>query len=97
MSVGKMSTCLELHQAALDRGLKSKFIGTGQAGIMISGDGVPLDAVRVDFASGAVEQQVPDQFYLDVSPFRFRQQLGEGADAIQQNAKSFEGNKPADG
>ncbi len=58
MAVGKMSTCLELHQAAKAKGLNSKFIGTGQAGIMISGDGIPLDAVRVDFASGAVEQQV---------------------------------------
>ncbi|NJM58770.1 MAG: DUF1611 domain-containing protein [Synechococcales cyanobacterium RU_4_20] len=58
MSVGKMSTSLELHRAAQASGLKSKFIGTGQAGIMISGDGVALDAVRVDFASGAVEQQV---------------------------------------
>ncbi len=58
MAIGKMSTCLELHRAAQARGLRSKFIGTGQAGIMISGDGVALDAVRVDFASGAVEQQV---------------------------------------
>ncbi len=61
MAVGKMSTCLELHQAALAQGLRSKFVGTGQAGIMISGEGVPLDAVRVDFASGAVEQQVLKQ------------------------------------
>lgn len=58
MSIGKMSTSLELHHASLKRGLKSRFIGTGQAGIMISGAGVPLDAVRVDFAAGAVEQQV---------------------------------------
>lgn len=58
MAVGKMSTCLELNKAAQNRGLKSKFLGTGQAGIMISGDGIPLDAVRVDFAAGAVEQLV---------------------------------------
>lgn len=58
MAVGKMSTCLELHRASLQRGLRSKFLGTGQAGIMISGDGIPLDAIRVDFAAGAVEQLV---------------------------------------
>ncbi|MCD8485181.1 MAG: DUF1611 domain-containing protein [Desertifilum sp.] len=58
MSIGKMSTSLELHRTSLKRGLKSCFVGTGQAGIMISGAGIPLDAVRVDFAAGAVEQQV---------------------------------------
>lgn len=58
MSVGKMSASLELHRAGLRRGLRSKFLGTGQAGIMISGEGVPLDAVRVDFAAGAVENLV---------------------------------------
>ncbi|MFB2921127.1 DUF1611 domain-containing protein [Aerosakkonema funiforme] len=58
MAVGKMSTCLELHRASWRRGMRSKFLATGQAGIMISGDGIPLDAVRVDFAAGAVEQLV---------------------------------------
>ncbi len=58
MSVGKMSTSLEFHRAAQKRGIKSKFLGTGQGGIMISGYGIPLDAVRVDFAAGAVEKMV---------------------------------------
>nr|WP_155706839.1 DUF1611 domain-containing protein [Gloeocapsopsis dulcis] len=58
MAVGKMSASLELNAAAKKRGLRSKFLATGQAGIMISGDGIPLDAVRVDFAAGAVEQLV---------------------------------------
>lgn len=58
MGVGKMSTSLELNWAAQRRGLRSKFLATGQAGIMLEGDGVPLDAVRVDFAAGAVEQMV---------------------------------------
>lgn len=58
MGVGKMSTSLELNWAAQRRGLRSKFLATGQAGLMIAGDGVPLDAVRVDFAAGAVEQVV---------------------------------------
>ena len=58
MSVGKMSASLEIHRAALRRGIRAKFLATGQAGIMISGEGIPLDAIRVDFAAGAVEQLV---------------------------------------
>jgi len=58
MSVGKMSTSLELHRAGQRRGINSKFLATGQGGLMITGEGVPLDAVRVDFAAGAVEQAV---------------------------------------
>ncbi|NDJ18033.1 DUF1611 domain-containing protein [Myxacorys almedinensis] len=58
MSVGKMSTSLALDRVGQKRGLRSRFLGTGQAGIMIAGDGIALDAVRVDFASGAVEQLV---------------------------------------
>ena len=58
MAVGKMSACLALQAAAERRGLPSAFIGTGQAGILISGAGVPLDAVRVDYAAGAVEAAV---------------------------------------
>ncbi|OKH24357.1 DUF1611 domain-containing protein [Chroogloeocystis siderophila] len=58
MAVGKMSASLELNAAAKKQGLRSQFLATGQAGIMISGDGIPLDAVRVDFAAGAVEQLV---------------------------------------
>jgi uncharacterized NAD-dependent epimerase/dehydratase family protein len=58
MAIGKMSTSLELNRAAKLRGLRSKFLATGQAGIMLEGDGIALDAVRVDFAAGAVEQLV---------------------------------------
>lgn len=56
MSVGKMSTSLELNRATQERGLTSRFLATGQTGLMLGHDGVPLDAIRVDFASGAVEQ-----------------------------------------
>ncbi len=58
MSVGKMSASLELHWASRQRNWRSKFLATGQTGLMLEGDGVPLDAVRVDFAAGAVEQMV---------------------------------------
>jgi uncharacterized NAD-dependent epimerase/dehydratase family protein len=58
MAIGKMSACISLDRAAQSAGLRSKFVATGQAGILISGGGIPLDAIRVDFAAGAVEQQV---------------------------------------
>ncbi|MEO0409948.1 MAG: DUF1611 domain-containing protein [Cyanobacteria bacterium P01_A01_bin.135] len=58
MGIGKMSTCLELHSASVKRGLRSKFVATGQTGLMLGHDGVALDAVRIDFAAGAVEGQV---------------------------------------
>jgi uncharacterized NAD-dependent epimerase/dehydratase family protein len=58
MAVGKMSTSLELHWASRLRGWRSKFLATGQTGLMLEGDGVPLDAIRVDFAAGAVEQMM---------------------------------------
>ena len=53
-----MTAALELNRAAREQGLRSKFIATGQTGMMIAGDGVALDGVRVDYAAGAIEQQV---------------------------------------
>jgi uncharacterized NAD-dependent epimerase/dehydratase family protein len=58
MAIGKMTAALECDKAARKRKVRSKFIATGQAGMMIAGDGVCLDAVRVDFASGAVETEL---------------------------------------
>jgi uncharacterized NAD-dependent epimerase/dehydratase family protein len=58
MAIGKMSAALELQRTCERRGVNSKFIATGQAGMMISGEGVALDAVRVDYAAGAIEQAV---------------------------------------
>jgi uncharacterized NAD-dependent epimerase/dehydratase family protein len=40
--------------------LKSTFRATGQTGILITGNGVPLDAVVADFMAGAVEYISPD-------------------------------------
>lgn len=58
MAVGKMTAGLEIHKMAVDRGMKAEFIATGQIGITITGRGVPLDAVRVDYACGAIEREV---------------------------------------
>ena len=56
MSVGKMSASLELRRSAQERGINVRFLATGQGGLAIAGDGVPLDAVRVDYAAGAIER-----------------------------------------
>jgi uncharacterized NAD-dependent epimerase/dehydratase family protein len=66
MSVGKMSTSLALHRAAIARGIRSQFLATGQAGVMIAGSGIPLDAIRVDFAAGAVERLVMEAADFDL-------------------------------
>lgn len=58
MAIGKMTAGLEIDRAARARGVRSEFIATGQIGITIMGRGIPLDAIRVDFACGAVEREV---------------------------------------
>ncbi|MEO1620100.1 MAG: DUF1611 domain-containing protein [Cyanobacteria bacterium J06632_3] len=58
MAIGKMSTSIELVKASQARGLRAKLIATGQTGLMLGEDGVALDAVKVDYAAGAVEQSV---------------------------------------
>lgn len=58
MAVGKMTAGLELYKEARNRGISADFIATGQIGITIMGRGVPLDAVRVDFAGGAIEREM---------------------------------------
>ncbi len=59
-SVGKMYTALAMDRAARERGIASEFRATGQTGILITGGGVPLDAVVADFMAGAVEWLTPD-------------------------------------
>jgi len=59
-SVGKMYTALAMEKAMRDAGRPSSFRATGQTGILITGDGVPLDAVVADFMAGAVEYLTPD-------------------------------------
>lgn len=59
-SVGKMYTGLAMDIEMQKRGMKSTFRPTGQTGILITGGGVPLDAVIADFMAGAVEYLTPD-------------------------------------
>ncbi|MEQ5869782.1 DUF1611 domain-containing protein [Sagittula sp. NFXS13] len=67
-SVGKMYTALALDKAMQARGMKSTFRPTGQTGILITGDGVPLDAVVADFMAGSIEFLTPpnDDDHWDV-------------------------------
>lgn len=55
-SVGKMVVAVEITNALKRRGRRAKFIATGQTGIMVEGDGVPVDCVVADFVSGSIER-----------------------------------------
>ncbi|MGR3804404.1 N-acetyltransferase DgcN [Marinibacterium profundimaris] len=59
-SVGKMYTALAIDHSMREAGMKSSFRATGQTGILITGEGVPLDAVIADFMAGSVEWLTPD-------------------------------------
>lgn len=59
-SCGKMYTAMSMDAEMTARGMKSDFCATGQTGILITGKGVPLDAVIADFMAGAVEYLTPD-------------------------------------
>jgi uncharacterized NAD-dependent epimerase/dehydratase family protein len=59
-ALGKKYTALALARAFKERGVDADFRATGQTGIMISGRGVPMDAVVADFAAGAAEMLSPD-------------------------------------
>lgn len=56
--IGKMTTSMELVEAARNRGIKAGLIPTGQTGIMIAGWGIAIDKVPADFVSGAIEQMI---------------------------------------
>jgi len=58
-SVGKMYTALCMEKEMRARGMKASFRATGQTGILITGGGVPLDAVIADFMAGSVEYLTP--------------------------------------
>ena len=59
-AVGKKYTALALHRELCERHVDATFRATGQTGIMISGDGIPIDAVVADFVAGAAESLSPE-------------------------------------
>ena len=59
-ALGKKYTALAIAKNLRGRGIAATFRATGQTGIMISGEGVAIDAVTADFVAGAAEQLSPD-------------------------------------
>jgi uncharacterized NAD-dependent epimerase/dehydratase family protein len=59
-ALGKKYTALALSRSLQKRGVGATFRATGQTGIMISGEGIPIDAVVADFIAGAAETLSPD-------------------------------------
>jgi uncharacterized NAD-dependent epimerase/dehydratase family protein len=57
-NVGKMTAQLQLTQQLNAGGLRTRFVATGQTGIMIEGWGIAVDAVVADFIAGAAERLV---------------------------------------
>lgn len=57
-NVGKMTAQLQLIRGLNAAGLRTRFVATGQTGIMIEGWGIAVDAVVADFVAGAAERLV---------------------------------------
>jgi uncharacterized NAD-dependent epimerase/dehydratase family protein len=57
-NVGKMTAQLQLTRQLNAAGLRTRFVATGQTGIMIEGWGIAVDAVVADFVAGAAERLV---------------------------------------
>ena len=57
-NVGKMTAQLQITRGLNERGLRTRFVATGQTGIMIEGWGIAVDAVVADFIAGAAERLV---------------------------------------
>lgn len=64
--VGKMLVSLQVARGLKQRGCDAHFIATGQTGIMISGEGLPIDCVVSDFVNGAAESLVLEQQHHEV-------------------------------
>jgi uncharacterized NAD-dependent epimerase/dehydratase family protein len=67
--VGKKVVAIEIARALQQRGSDAKFVATGQTGIMIEGDGCPVDTVVADFLNGAVEKLVLQNQHHDILVF----------------------------
>lgn len=59
-ALGKKYTALAITRGLKSRGVDATFRATGQTGIMIAGEGMPLDCIVADFAAGAAEVLSPE-------------------------------------
>jgi uncharacterized NAD-dependent epimerase/dehydratase family protein len=59
-ALGKKYTALAITRGLKARGADATFRATGQTGIMIAGEGMPLDSVVADFIAGAAEMLSPN-------------------------------------
>jgi uncharacterized NAD-dependent epimerase/dehydratase family protein len=59
-ALGKKYTALTIANEMRARGINADYRATGQTGIMIAGNGVPIDSIISDFLSGAAEALSPD-------------------------------------
>ncbi|WP_350288521.1 DUF1611 domain-containing protein [uncultured Croceitalea sp.] len=66
MAAGKMTAGLELYAALKKQGSKVGFVPSGQIGITLMGNGIPLDAIKVDQAAGAVQEAVLEEADKDI-------------------------------
>ena len=58
MAIGKMTVGLEVYKWITAKNPDCAFVATGQIGITVTGQGIPLDAFKLDHACGAVETAV---------------------------------------
>jgi uncharacterized NAD-dependent epimerase/dehydratase family protein len=65
-SCGKMVAAVEIAEGLKRAGLDAKFVATGQTGILVEGDGCPVDRVICDFLNGAAERLVLANQHHDV-------------------------------
>ncbi len=65
-SIGKMVVSIEVANGLKQRGHDAKFIATGQTGIMVEGDGLPIDCIVADFVSGAAEKLVLENQHHEI-------------------------------
>lgn len=57
-AIGKMTATLEIERSAREASVTTRFVPTGQTGVVIAGWGTCVDAVVSDFVAGAAEQLV---------------------------------------
>jgi uncharacterized NAD-dependent epimerase/dehydratase family protein len=61
-----MVVSVELTNGLKKSGHDAKFIATGQTGIMVEGDGLPIDCIVADFVSGAAEKLILENQHHEI-------------------------------